>query len=359
MLEKHYYVPVLKWKQGEQKALEELPISIKEATSPMLEVPPIDWDFENDTPKKTIDEHLQKVGETLSRSWGSDSPFFIDLYYIDSTDRLANGQHPLSFVLQETRTRGLNAIPVTSTNRDVAYQAEVRSAHQQDQNGICFRLKEEDFGDLQNNIGSLLTQLSVNPSEVDLVLDYEYVKPDERVRTMLFLTGILSSIPFLNQWRRLVLCGTSFPSDLSSIDSNSIGQIDRAEWLIWKRLIYSGSIERVPSFGDYAISNPAPFEADPRFINMSANIRYTGDDKFIIFKGRMIKRYGGNQYYQLASQVVTHPEYSGPNFSAGDQYIQNVANNTDGPGNATNWRKTGTNHHITYVVNELATVTLP
>jgi hypothetical protein len=52
-----------------------------------------------------------------------------------------------------------------------------------------------------NNIGSLLTQLSVNPSEVDLVLDYKYVKPDERVRTILFI------------------CGTSFPTDLS-IDSN-------------------------------------------------------------------------------------------------------------------------------------------
>ncbi|WP_337102001.1 beta family protein [Paenibacillus sp. YIM B09110] len=353
------YVPVLKWKQGEQKALEALSSTVKEYVLPLLEIAPIDWDFENDVPKKSIDEHLLKIGETLTRSWGSHAPIFIDLEHIDATDRLSSGQHPLNFVLQEARTRDIRVIPVTSPQRDTAYQAEIIAAHQQDQNGICIRLKDDDFGDLHNNINRLLTQLAVNPNEVDLVLDYEYANPNDQTRTTLFITGIINSLPYLPDWRRVILCGTSFPTDLSSVSSNSIDQIERTEWLIWKRLIRSGAIARNPIFGDYVISNPAPFEADPRFINMSANIRYTGDDKFIIFKGRMIKRYGGNQYYQLAAQVVAHPEYSGSSFSAGDHYIQEVANNNDGPGNATNWRKAGTNHHITYVVNELSTLSSP
>ncbi|MHA0858227.1 beta family protein [Paenibacillus sp. CMAA1364] len=353
------YVPILKWKQGEQKALEELSINVKQAIIPLLEIPPIDWDFENEVPKKSIDEHLSKIGDTLTRSWGLDNPIFIDLNFIDTSDYLSNGQHPLNFVLQEARNRGVNVIPVTSFSRELTYQSEVMSAHQQDGNGICFRLKEEDFSDLQNNIDLLLSQLSVEPSEVDLILDYEYSNPDQQNRTVLFLTGVLNSIPYLGQWRRVVLCGTAFPSDLSSVVANSIDQIERTEWIIWKRLIHSGTVKRILSYGDYGISNPVPFEADPRFINMSANIRYTGDNKYIIFKGRTIKRYGGAQYHQLAAQVISHLEYSGSTFSAGDHYIQQVANNDDGPGNATNWRKSGTNHHIVYVVTELANLILP
>ncbi|MEK5641946.1 hypothetical protein BK138_08480 [Paenibacillus rhizosphaerae] len=348
------YTPVLKWKQGEQKALEELAPSIKQFLIPIIEIPPIDWDFENEVPKKSIDEHLSKVGESFERAWGIDKPIIVDLNYIESSDRLANGQHPLNLIVQEAAKRGINVIPATSTNRDQAYQHEVKLAHQQYNQGVCFRLKEEDFADLQSNIDALLLQNAVTPSQVDLVLDYEYVNPKEQVRTTMFLTGILNSLPYLNEWRNVILIGTSFPSDLSAVNSDSVDSIERAEWLIWKRLINSASIKITPSYGDYGISNPAPFDADPRFINMSANIRYTAEDKFIIFKGRMIKRYGGNQYYQLSSQVVSHPEFSGPNFSAGDYYIQEVANQNDGPGNATNWRKSGTNHHLTYVVSELS-----
>lgn len=353
------YTPVLKWKLGEQKAIEELEIPVKQDLTPMIEIPPVDWDFENEVPKKTIDEHLSKVGESLERSWGLDDyPVFVDLNYIDATDRLQNGQHPLNFVLQEARNRNIRVIPVTSSARDQAYQNEIISAHHQDKNGICFRLKEDDFSDIQTSIDTLLSSLQVNPTEVDLILDYEYVNPNDQNRTFLFLTSIIRSTPYLNQWRNLVLIGTSFPSDLSAVGSNSIDTIERTERLIWRRL-HSASIGRIPSYGDYGISNPAPFEADPRFINMSANIRYTAADKYIIFKGRMIKRFGGTQYFQLANQVVLHPEYSGSGFSAGDSYIQEVANNNDGPGNATSWRKSGTNHHLTFIVNELSSVFLP
>lgn len=353
------YVPVLKWKQGEQKALEALPVPMKQSMTPLIEVPPIDWDYENDCPKKTIDEHISKIGETLTTSWSLSDPLFIDLCYIDSTERLQGGQHPLNHILQEGRSRGLNLIPVTDPRRDENYQDEVKAANQQDQNGICIRLKEADFGNLQNSINSVLSNLNVTPEEVDLIIDYEYASTENQTRTLYFLTGILSSIPFIQEWRSLTLCGTSFPSNLSSVNANSIDIIDRGEWLIWKQIIRTVPLERSLFFGDYGISNPEPFEADPRFINMSANIRYTADDKYIIFKGRMVKRYGGGQYHQLAQQVVTHPEYYGAGFSAGDNYINDVSVNNDGPGNATSWRKAGTNHHLTLVINELSSLTLP
>lgn len=354
---RRHYVPVVKWKQGEQKAIESLAITLKENITPLIEIPPIDWDFENEVPKKTIDEHLQNFGDTLNRCWPRQA--FIDLLYIDSTERMSSGQHPLSFILKEARYRLIPLVPVTSSVCDSSHNAEIIVANQTDQLGAAIRIMEKDFDSIQPTIDSLLNVLQINPIHIDLIIDYGYFDSDHFTRTSIFLIGLLNTLPYLDQWRNIILCGTAFPKDLSKVGADSIDEIDRSEWRMWKRIMSSGSVKREPIFSDYGISNPAPFEGDPRLINMSANIRYTSDDKYIIFKGRVTKKYGNSQYHQLANYVVQHPEYSGRNFSAGDLYIDDVAKHNDGPGNATSWRKAGTNHHLTYVANELANVVLP
>lgn len=352
------YVPILKWKQGEQKALEDVPTSIKRGMIPLLEIPPIDWDFKNKKPKKTIDKHLNNVINTIKKSWGIESPVFLDLIWINTEERMISGKHPLEEILQNSRSQNVNIIPVTSPNRDVVYQNEVKSAHKQDQLGICFRLKENDFGDLQNNINNLLKTLNVTPEEVDLLIDYDYTDPANKTRTIIFLNNLLNSIPYIHQWRNLILSGTSFPKDIAQVKSNSIGIIERSEWLIWKNLINSKKLIRNPEFSDYAVANPEPFEGDPRVIKMSANIRYTNKDKFLIFKGLQVRKHGSNQYHALALQAVTHPEYYGSLYSAGDKFIYDVSKRSTNPGNATSWRQVGTNHHLTVVVSELSTFPL-
>lgn len=354
--DRRHYVPVVKWKQGEQKALETLTPTFKERVTPLIEIPPIEWDFENDVPKKTVDEHLVNFGETMQRSWPQKA--FVDLLYIHPSERMASGLHPLTYIQSEARSRQIPLVPVTSSDRDVAHNAEVVAANQVDHLGAAIRLTERDFDSLQPTIDSLLRALQMSPGQIDLVIDHGYSDPAFMTRTTLFLTGLIDTLPYLHEWRNIILCGTGFPKNLSDVGANTIDQIERSEWIIWKRIMRTGTIKREPIFGDYGISNPEPFEGDPRFINMSANIRYTADDKFLIFKGLVTRRYGNGQYHQLADQVVRHPEYSGRNFSAGDLYIDDVAQNKDGPGNATSWRKAGTNHHLTYVINELATVTL-
>lgn len=353
-----HYVPVLKWKQGEQRALEFLSTDIQQRITPLIEIPPIDWDFEKDIPKKTIDEHLVNFGETLHRSWQQNRPIFLDALYLDPEDRVHATQHPLEYLINEAKSRMIDIIPVTASDRDTAYNAAVVAANQRDNLGIAIRLQERDFDVLEHNIDSLLTELDASPTEVDLIIDYEQVAPQEKTRTTLFLSVLIKSLPYQWEWRNIILCGTAFPENLSGITRDTTDQLERTEWVIWKQIVAKTDIRR-PIFGDYGISHPQPFEGDPRYINMSANIRYTAENKFIIFKGKVTRRYGGAQYHHLAQQVVSHREFSGPDFSAGDFYINAVAENNDGPGNATNWRRAGTNHHITYVVTELSSLTLP
>ncbi|MFD2116318.1 beta family protein [Paenibacillus yanchengensis] len=356
-LSRKHYVPVIKWKQGEQKALEALSPALKESIIPVIEIPPIDWDFENEVPKKTIDEHLQNFGDTLLRCWSQGA--FIDLLYIDANERMMTGQHPLAYILREARSRKNPLIPITCSIYDSHYNTEVVSANVVDELGAAIRITEKDFDSLQLTIDNLLEAIQLNPDQVDLIVDYGYADPNHIIRTSFFITGLINSIPYLNKWRNLILCGTGFPKDLSGVRADTIGQIERSEWILWKRMMQGKTAIREPIFGDYGISNPVPFEGDPRVINMSANIRYTAEDKYIIFKGKITKRFGASQYHDLADQVVQHPEYSGRNFSEGDLYIYEVSQSNDGPGNATNWRKAGTNHHLTYVASELSTLFLP
>lgn len=50
------------------------------------------------------------------------------------------------------------------------------------------------------------------------------------------------------------------------------------------------------------------------------------------------------------------PEYRGAAFSAGDAYIFDKANHPTPTGNARTWLQAGFNHHMTFVVRQIASL---
>lgn len=75
---------------------------------------------------------------------------------------------------------------------------------------------------------------------------------------------------------------------------------------------------------------------------------------WLVIKGRNVRQYGFEQYFELCGALVNRNEYSGAGFSWADDYIAKCAGRESGPGNATTWRKVGTNHHLTLVARQLA-----
>lgn len=354
MFNKNYYVPILKWKQGEQKALQSLQINYKTRFTPLIEIVSIPYNHSKGVPAKTIDEHLKNIGKQLKDSWGISRPIFIDSYWLDNTERMSDGRHPLRFILDEARQSGISSIPVTGSKKDSLYNSEVRYAIQKDKIGVCIRLQDEDFLDISNQIKLLLNNLSVSPPSVDLVIDFRYIAPDDVNKSLLSLLSIINSIPYINDWRNLILCCSSFPVNLSQFPKDAISSIIRFEWLLWKKIKQDKSIARLPIFGDYTAANPEIIEIDPRFMDRSAAIRYTVENNWLICKGRSVKRFGSAQTYMLSDMLIRHNEYCGKNFCWGDNFIYECAMRTaKGPGSATTWRTVGTNHHITFVVEQL------
>ena len=358
MFGENHYVPILKWKRGEQKALEYVSNASKSNITPLIEIVPVPYDFVNEQPAKTIDQHLSSTGEQIANAWGLERPVFIDLYWVDPNERMNNGDHPLTHVINDAHAHNMNLIPVTGYNRDNAYQQAVKDAHIQDGNGICIRLEDDDFLDIATIINDLQNSLEITPESIDLIIDLKEISHSTLNANVIMITSVINSIPNINRYRTLTLCSSAFPATLSGITSGSIGSIARIEWDLWTLLHLRRALGRIPTFGDYAIANLLYSEINPRIMQMSANIRYTTTNEWLIFRGRSIKVHGWGQVRNLAHQITSHLNYSGATFSWGDQYIADCAANNGGTGNAETWRRVGTNHHIEFIIKQIANYTV-
>jgi hypothetical protein len=354
-----HYVPILKGRAGEYGALREMAPKVKAGLTPLIEVPPIPWDFERGEPDKTVDQHLERLSSKIVQSWGVQRPLFLDLLWIAPDERMANGDHPLTHIFGTAREDGLQLIPVTGLVRGEEYQSSCRDVIAEDARGVCIRLQKEDFeesDDLCAQVAELLNELCVPASAADLVLDLRSLASDEGNILRAAIPILVRSIPDLDVWRSFTLAGTAFPENLIELPPSTFSMIPRLEWIIWRNLIARARIPRLPSFGDYAVASPQPSEVDPRIMRPSASIRYTTDDAWLIPKARNLRDFGFAQFHDICRNLIGRPEYSGPEFSWGDRYIDECANRRVGTGNLTTWRKVGTSHHLACVTHQIASL---
>ena len=352
------YVPILRGKDGEYAALEALREDVRPFLRPLIEIPGVPYDYVNERPSKSLDEHVAGIHERLRRSC-QDSPVYLDLPWFDEEERLVNGEAAIGSVLANCATVGVNAVPVVSRSSSVDYLAKCGAHSATSGAGICVRLYVEDFEediDLDSEVDRIRTGLgNGNEVPVDLVIDLEDLGRDAS-RAVLVARSVFSMIPKKDEWRHIILAAASFPEDLSDVNAATVTTLPRHEWDLWKTLQRRPSIlpRRELIFGDYAISNPISKELDPRTMRMSANIRYTARESWLVVKGRNVRQYGFDQYFDLCKVLIERPEYCGQDYSWGDEYISECASHSKGPGNATTWRKVGVNHHMTLMVREIA-----
>jgi hypothetical protein len=117
MFDHKHYVPILKGRQGEYGALETLNRTIKSGLTPLIEIPPIPWNFAQGVLGKSIDGHLAKVATTMRKSVGLSRSFFIDLVWISESERMEDGTLPIEWIFRAAREQNLLPIPVINLVR--------------------------------------------------------------------------------------------------------------------------------------------------------------------------------------------------------------------------------------------------
>ena len=156
--------------------------------------------------------------------------------------------------------------------------------------------------------------------------------------------------------RSVTVAGTSFPASMADV-TGPLQFWPRHEWSFYRAVLASlGENDRIPGFGDYAIAGHGFAQGDMRLLKPAATIRYTCDDGWIIAKGSNVRDNGFGQYRHCSGNVTNSPRYLGAAYSPGSTYIDACRSGTASTGNLSTWRWVGSNHHITKVVNDLATL---
>jgi hypothetical protein len=112
---------------------------------------------------------------------------------------------------------------------------------------------------------------------------------------------------------------------------------------------------RRPNFGDYTIVHPEFTPVDMRKIKSAGKLVYTTRGAWEVRKGGAFRDNPG-QMHDHCESIISSGKFSGAHYSSGDDYIAKCAARTSGPSSQTRWKFVAINHHITHVLDDLATL---
>jgi hypothetical protein len=347
-----HYVPVLKWKQGEQRALKEIEATVKGALTPLLEMT-FTPDHDTGNPAKPIEDLVEAAVGAIVDNWPRGRSFFLDAGMFAGVVGGA-GRDGAAALFHEAAGLSLPFVPVVGLHRSAA---ELDAALGARSRGTCFRVSLDDFeaGSLAMTVDSFVKKHGLSLDDTDLVMDLGAFIEDRPGLMETLSRSFIAEVPSIEAWRSVTLVGSAFPASLAAVQTDGEMTVTRLEWLNWLRLRTLKS-SRIPTFGDYGIQHPeGPENLDPRKITLSASIRYTLEKSWLIVKGRTQKASPfTEQFPALATRLRRDPRYMGVMHCRGCGDVDQASQGAPNLSALTVWRRIGTIHHITATVEQIA-----
>jgi hypothetical protein len=360
------YLPILKSRQGEMRALEAMTDPVDDHVMPVIELVEVDLEGLSE---EELDQQLGKLVAKIRKAWQLGRPrIAIDCFGIEVESEGAGEQTGQGVITAGLIGRlgevGVRAVPVIRLSDPEAYIDQFRRLSREREPGACLRIGGEDLDDalvpLDHAVEQLLERHHLRPAEVDLILDFGAVGDDSTLAMAARLARFV--LPTLDRepWRSFALGAGGFPVNLAEVAAYTIAEIPRRDRQLWMQI--SGLRLRRPlDYSDYAVTNPllqtgVAFAAPPQ-------IRYTGRESWFVVKGRRTDRRGHAQFFELCSRLLREhsSEVAPAEFSWGDRRFHDAAISANsevavvGPGNASVWRAIATSHHIAHVLRALST----
>ena len=352
MFETVRYVPVLKCKRGEKKALEQLAVEVKASILPFLEI----VEMKEGT---HLRDHIKTSFHSLDLALPPGFEFFLDPMEVSRV-------HPeaAASIFNTAARADLTFIPVTGINRTSEEKAAAMRFGVP--RGVCLRIgrKELEQGRVSAGLSAFAKEGGADLSRSDLFLDMGPIENLVVPGVVAMARAFISSVPEIRAWRRVILSGSAFPRSMGILGPNEYDHVARTEWVAWRDEILGGALQgdRVPTFSDCGIQHPLGVEGfDPRLMAVSAVVRYAEGDSWLLVKGRSTRKVRpGLQFPRLARLLSSggrlESHYAGPSHCHGCNDIEACAQGQPHLGSAEVWRRIGTVHHITTVVEQLAEI---
>ncbi len=348
-----HYVPVLKAKRGEKKALQEIATSLQPRITPLFEIVARSSD-------KGLAEHLKT---TFSGLADAAHPYARCL--LDAREIAPDGPEAATKAFDQADEEGIRFTPVTGISR----KADISAALAHRSNGVAIRLTREEFesGLIPRELPHFLTRHDLTPEQVDLIVDLGPVDDELIVTGVINLTELfLDDVPDHERWKTLTVSSCAFPQSMGRVQGRSADFVDRVEWLAWRDGLHAKrpSLRRLPTFSDCGIQHPSGVEGfDPRVMQVSAAIRYALPETWLLIKGESTRSTPAIlQFPELATQLVyghLRSHFAGSSHCEGCRSAAAAADGAERFGSPLVWRRIGTIHHITRTVGDLLSLPWP
>jgi hypothetical protein len=357
-LSKHTYVPAVRWRQGEYQALFRLTPAVKDCVMPLITIPPVEFDFELWQPKKSVHEHVHPFVARFTAKWGK-RPAWIALDKTIADGRMNGNMHPFDYLFDGLRPNGDIAIPALPLEVDSDTIDAAARAAAADGQGAAVLLRLEDLmsGNPRKAIVNFASSLGIGLDELDVIVDLRARNFEPYKVFATALTAAMKRLGNLYEVRNFVLLGTAIPDSFAEIAKGS-DEIPRHDWLFFKELMTAMPAGmRRPIYGDHTIVHPEFKALDMRKVKAAGKIVYTTPETWATRKGGAF-RDNPAQMHAHCDEVVKDPAFAfrGASFSYGDKYIADCAAMAESPSNLSRWKDVTINHHITTVVDDLATL---
>ena len=337
------YVPVLKAKDGELIALRNLAPAIKAGLMPLIEL----------QPKKSSKLLERNLGQ-IKKGWGQELPLLLDVdkdYLVkDASSATQNMRDSIGELTQS----GFTVIPVTGLGRPTIFNGLISDILGDTPNGICIRLRSSDWQDISSLASRLKKSIqgfSLDFDQVDLVFDYEAFLPSSLGTIITSAVAAINSVSNVDRYRNLIITATAFPSQLSS-QPHTIYHFPRSEYEAWSILASNPKLKRKPIFGDYTTIHPVFPDIDfTKGIKVAPKIKYATDSEWIFLRWD-----AGDfeDFYEVCKSLIKLSEFSGADYSWGDNRVAQCAATGSRTGNPREWVSIGVNHHLALVAEQCA-----
>lgn len=350
------YVPALRWRQGEYQALLRLSSRVKDRIVPYITIPEVEFDFEERRPKKSVQEHVHPFAARYKAKWGK-RPAWVSVHSSVADRSMDDGRDVFSHVFEALRSFEASAIPAVPLGASVAVLRSVAAVILEDTHGAAVLVRLEDLmkPDPKARIVTTASSLGTSLDDVDLIVDLGAPNFEPYSTFAGALVAALRRLGDLQAFRNFIVIGTAIPKTFGNV-ARGADTLPRHEWLFYRTLLarMPGDMRR-PNFGDHTIVHPEFTPMDMRMIKSACKVIYTTADRWEVRKGGAF-RDNREEMHDLCASIVNSGKFCGAGYSTGDEYIARCAARQEGPSNQTRWKDVGINHHMTHVLDDLATL---
>ena len=209
------YVPIIKCKLGEQKALLKLDEEIKSNVKPLIEIP------------RSQAMTKKDVKEVIDSFWSGRAFFFYFMpdWYVDYDDF---NEFIDDFIIPLSNHR--NAIPVI----DLSLINAIDDWNAFNISGLGIRLRNNEFGAIEDLLNPIFDEGKIERKKVDLFFDLQYVSSEDLFAKTSVLKAAFSDLDRANEFNSIIISSNSFPQHLSQMESKRIYRFKRNETEIFR-----------------------------------------------------------------------------------------------------------------------------